>query len=100
MATRSILTPDELSAALQALPHWTLEDGKLHRTLRFDDFRAAFAFMTTVALTAEARNHHPEWRNVWNTVEIWLWTHDAGGITQADVELAVEIGTLAGSRSA
>ena len=82
------LSEDAVRAALSTLPAWELQDGKLHRRFRFRDFREAFGFMATVATIAEAMNHHPEWRNVWREVEIWLTTHDAGGITQKDVELA------------
>lgn len=82
------LTPPELAAALQDLPRWRIVDGRLHREWKFADFRAAFAFMTRVALAAEAQDHHPEWWNSYATLRVWLWTHDAGGITAADVTLA------------
>ncbi|MBL8768974.1 MAG: 4a-hydroxytetrahydrobiopterin dehydratase [Planctomycetes bacterium] len=82
------LTPSELDAALSSLPRWTVVEGKLHRAFRFADFAEAFAFMTRVAALAERANHHPEWSNVWNRVTIDLVTHDAGGITAKDVELA------------
>jgi 4a-hydroxytetrahydrobiopterin dehydratase len=78
----------EIREALAALPGWTVEDGKLHREYRFRDFNEAFGFMTRVALEAERRNHHPEWSNVWNRVVVDLTTHDAGGLTTNDVELA------------
>ncbi|MFM8658477.1 MAG: 4a-hydroxytetrahydrobiopterin dehydratase, partial [Candidatus Nitrosotenuis sp.] len=70
------------------LPNWTIKNGKLHRELTFSDFTEAFSFMTKVALHAEKMNHHPEWFNVYNRVTIDLMTHDAGGITSNDVELA------------
>jgi len=89
------LDDTRIQAALAELPGWDLEDGKLHSTFRFADFTAAFAFMTAVALVAERRNHHPEWRNVWNRVEVWLVTHDAGGVTGKDVDLARAIGAIA-----
>lgn len=74
------------------VPAWSVVGGKLHRELQFADFVAAFSFMTRVALLAEKRDHHPEWRNVYNRVVIDLVTHDAGNaITQADVELAQAI---------
>ena len=74
------------------VPAWTVVGGKLHRELQFADFVAAFAFMTRVALLAEKREHHPEWRNVYNRVVIDLCTHDSGdAITEADVELAQAI---------
>ncbi len=67
---------------------WELKDSKLHITAKFTDFVAAFAFMTAAALHAEKMDHHPEWKNVYNRVEIDLTTHDAGGITALDFELA------------
>jgi 4a-hydroxytetrahydrobiopterin dehydratase len=71
---------------------WTEENNQLHRQFKFADFSEAFAFMTRVAIEAEKANHHPEWRNVWNTVEIWLSTHDAGNIvTEKDRKLAAAI---------
>ena len=74
------------------VPGWSVVGGKLHRELSFDDFVAAFSFMTRVAILAEKRDHHPEWRNVYNKVVIDLVTHDAGNaITAADVELAQAI---------
>ncbi|NDB45789.1 MAG: 4a-hydroxytetrahydrobiopterin dehydratase [Nitrososphaeria archaeon] len=72
----------------QELPKWIIKNGKLHRELIFADFSEAFSFMTKVALHAEKMNHHPEWFNVYNRVTIDLMTHDAGGITSNDVELA------------
>ncbi len=76
----------------QLVPAWSVVDGKLHRELQFADFVAAFSFMTRVAILAEKRDHHPEWRNVYNRVVIDLVTHDAENtITQADVELAQAI---------
>ncbi len=74
--------------ALTSLDGWDLKDGKLHRKFVFRDFREAFGFMATVATIAEAMNHHPEWRNVWREVDVCLTTHDAGGITHKDVDLA------------
>lgn len=74
---------------------WTNENNKLYRRFQFADFSEAFAFMTRVAIEAEKMNHHPEWRNVWNTVEIWLSTQDAGDIvTGKDEELAKRIDLL------
>ena len=89
------LSPAEIESRLSAHPDWTVVDGKLHRELRFDDFVGAFAFMTAIALAAESRNHHPEWFNVYNQVRIDLATHDAGGITEKDFDLATEIDRLA-----
>jgi len=77
---------------------WTLEEsGKaLLRTYEFKDFNEAFGFLTRVALYAERMDHHPEIRNVWNRVDFRLWTHDSGGITARDVQLAEAIDRLAG----
>jgi 4a-hydroxytetrahydrobiopterin dehydratase len=89
------LSPSEITAALSALPKWSVVDDKLHRELRFADFVAAFGFMTGAALVAQAMDHHPEWFNVWNTVRIDLSTHDAGGITVLDFRLAQAMEDLA-----
>jgi 4a-hydroxytetrahydrobiopterin dehydratase len=71
---------------------WLEEKNRLHRTFNFKDFAEAFAFMTEVAFTAEKQNHHPNWSNVWNTVEIQLTTHDAGNVvTDRDHKLAAAI---------
>jgi 4a-hydroxytetrahydrobiopterin dehydratase len=82
------LTPAKLKTALVELPGWKLKGGKLHREYRFADFVHAFGFMATAAMAIEKMNHHPEWFNVWNKVVVDLMTHDAGGITRKDVELA------------
>lgn len=83
------LTQTELSDLLARHPQWTLrEDGlALQRTFRFADFNAAFGFMTRVALYADKADHHPEWFNVYNRVEITLTTHDAGGISARDAAM-------------
>lgn len=74
---------------------WTETDNKLYRKFEFADFSEAFAFMTRVALEAEKMNHHPLWTNVWNSVEIWLSTHDAGDVvTEKDKKLAERIDKL------
>jgi len=71
---------------------WQEKEKYLYRALKFKDFTEAFAFMTQVALIAERANHHPTWKNSWNTVEIWLMTHDDGDrITEKDRQLAAEI---------
>lgn len=77
--------------ALSGLPGWSLDEGKLRWEHRFPDFVSAFGFMSRVALLAERANHHPEWFNVYGTVKISLVTHDAGGITDKDLDLAREI---------
>jgi 4a-hydroxytetrahydrobiopterin dehydratase len=76
---------------------WQERNGKLHRRFEFVDFAQAFAFMTRVAVEAERRDHHPDWSNSWNVVEIDLVSHDAGGITDADHELAAAIDGVAAS---
>jgi 4a-hydroxytetrahydrobiopterin dehydratase len=97
MARPKKLDEAAIHEALAALPGWSLAGGKLHRELRFPDFVRAFGFMTSVALVAESMNHHPEWSNVYGRVTIDLTTHDAGGITQLDLELAHRIIKLAGA---
>ena len=84
------LSPAERDAALARLPQWTLrEDGlAIVRKLKFADFGEAFGFMTRVAIAADKADHHPEWSNVYNRVEITLTTHDAGGLSKRDVALA------------
>ena len=95
MAKRPRLSEAELARALAELPGWGLTAGKLHREYRFADFSAAFGFMTRAALEAERANHHPEWSNVWNRVVVDLTTHDSGGITASDVELAKRMNAIA-----
>ena len=85
------LLENDIQQGLASLEGWQLDDDKLYRRLVFDDFNQAFGFMTRVALLAEAANHHPEWFNVWNRVEIWLTTHDAGGLSSRDFDLAEQI---------
>ena len=76
--------------ALRELPDWALVEGReaITRTYRFGDFNAAFAFMTRVAMMAEKADHHPEWFNVYNRIDVSLATHDAGGLTAKDIALA------------
>ncbi|MFN3838879.1 MAG: 4a-hydroxytetrahydrobiopterin dehydratase [Brevundimonas sp.] len=81
----------DLKETLQGLPAWRVADDDrpaLARSLTFGDFNAAFGFMTRVALMADKMDHHPEWSNVYNRVEVLLTTHDADGVTQRDVTLA------------
>ncbi len=73
---------------------WSIKEGKLYREFKFPDFVLAFGFMTKVAILAEKANHHPEWSNVYNSVVINLTTHEAGGISKRDFELAQEISKL------
>lgn len=90
------LTDDERDSWLLALPQWSLarEGAAIERKFGFGDFAEAFAFMTRVALLAEKRDHHPEWFNVYNRVEITLTTHDAGGLSLRDVKMARRIDAL------
>ena len=100
MATR--LTTDARSAALSELTGWNLAEPRdaISRRFVFSDFTAAFAFMTQVALVAEKMDHHPEWSNVYRTVDITLTTHDAGGLTELDVALARSIDRIAAAHGA
>ncbi len=91
------LTGAARAAALGEIPGWSDVAGRdaIARTFVFQDFSQAFGFMTRVALAAEKRDHHPEWRNVYKTVEVVLSTHDAGGLTVRDVDLAKVMNALA-----
>jgi 4a-hydroxytetrahydrobiopterin dehydratase len=84
------------------LPQWTRTEGRdaLHRTFTFADFNAAFGFMARAALVAEQLDHHPEWSNVWNRVDVTLSTHSAGGLTDLDVKLAETMDKIAGDKIA
>jgi 4a-hydroxytetrahydrobiopterin dehydratase len=82
------LDDQQIAVRLAALPAWRIRDGKLWRAYRFADFGAAFAFMARAALRAEQLEHHPEWSNVYDRVEVALTTHDAGGLTELDFRLA------------
>lgn len=95
MSAPTRLSSDELNSALSQLTGWSVENGKLHRQFQFGSFVEAFGFMTSLALVAEATGHHPEWFNVYNRVTIDLTTHDAGGITAKDVDLAKKANELA-----
>ena len=90
MAVKKLST-QEIERRLGELDGWSVNRGKLHRDFAFDDFVAAFGFMARVALHAEAMNHHPEWSNVYNRVSIHLTTHDVGGISRRDFELAAKV---------
>ena len=96
MPARDVLGSSELDAALARLPGWTIDGPKLHREFVFRDFNAAFGFMTRTALVAEAANHHPEWSNVYNRVRVHLTSHDSGGVTQRDLDLAARMSELFG----
>lgn len=96
MARPERLDERAVQAALESLSGWSLREGKLHREFRFVDFVAAFGFMSRAALVAEKMDHHPEWTNVWNRVVVDLTTHDAGGLTALDFDLARRMDALAG----
>ena len=88
------LSDDEIRKELTNLSGWSVVNGKLHKEFIFKDFIEAFGFMATAALHIEKMNHHPEWFNVYNKIKIDLVTHDAGGITQNDVNLAKTLNSL------
>ena len=90
---REKLAAEQVAEAMRSMPGWSLADGggAIERSFAFVDFSEAFAFMTRVALAAEQADHHPEWSNVWNKVEIRLNTHSAGGLTRLDFDLARKI---------
>lgn len=92
------LTAEARKAALAKLSGWTEVPGRdaIARKFTFEDFNAAFGFMTRAALVAEKMDHHPEWFNVYKTVEVTLSTHDAGGVTELDIKLAGAMDKIAG----
>ena len=94
MTTRKA-TEAEIQKAIAELGSWAVESGKLHREYRFQDFVQAFGFMAQAALLAERAAHHPEWFNVYNKVVVDLTTHEAGGITHKDFDLAREMEQIA-----
>jgi 4a-hydroxytetrahydrobiopterin dehydratase len=91
------LSAEARTAALQELLGWTQVSDReaITRTFTFKDFNEAFGFMSRAALVAEKKDHHPEWRNVYKTVEVVLATHDAGGVTRLDIELAKSMNAIA-----
>lgn len=90
----SLLNKETLTSELEKIPGWDIKTGKLCREIKFKNFKAAFGFMTMVALEAEALDHHPDWSNVYNTVKINLNTHDQGGLTILDFKLANAINKI------
>lgn len=88
------LTPDQIKTGLSQLKGWELAQDKLVKSFKFKDFTEAFGFITKVAIIAEKMDHHPEWFNVYNNLKIELTTHDAGGISQLDLDLAKKIDQL------
>lgn len=95
---RGPLTPEEISTALAEVAGWELaDDGKsIRRVFTFRNFSEAFGFMSRVALAAEKMDHHPDWTNVYRTVDVRLNTHDAGGLTELDFKLAKTMNRIAG----
>jgi 4a-hydroxytetrahydrobiopterin dehydratase len=88
MSQVKALTAQEIETRLREIPSWRLQDGRLHRELKFKDFVEAFGFLTSLAILAEKQDHHPEIFNVYNQVKLDLWTHDANGISERDFTLA------------
>jgi 4a-hydroxytetrahydrobiopterin dehydratase len=91
------MSAEERKQALSALPGWSEVKGReaIAKTFVFKDFNEAFGFMSRAALVAEKHDHHPEWKNVYKTVEVVLSTHDAGGVTARDIELARSMNAIA-----
>ncbi|MGW9685933.1 4a-hydroxytetrahydrobiopterin dehydratase [Flagellimonas sp. 2504JD1-5] len=85
------LTPAEIESLLKNLDGWIYENGSICKSFKFKDFKQAFSIMTRIAFEAEQQNHHPNWENVYNQLTIKLNTHDVGGITQNDFDLATSI---------
>ena len=97
MTTSMILTKlsdEQIQAELNDLNGWSVVNGKLHKEFEFSDFNEAFGFMTRASMHIEKMNHHPEWFNVYNKLVIDLMTHDAGGITENDINLAKILNSL------
>lgn len=92
---RARLQEKDITSALTELPGWSVVGNKLHREYKFADFTAAFGFMASAATVIEKADHHPEWFNVYGTVRVDLWTHDSGGITQMDLNLAAKLEAIA-----
>jgi 4a-hydroxytetrahydrobiopterin dehydratase len=95
MSRPTALDAKEIDSRLNSRPGWNLEHAKLHRLFQFKSFVEAFGFMSQIAILAEKMDHHPEWSNVYSRVEVFLTTHDAGGITELDFELAEHMDRLA-----
>lgn len=89
------LSQAEIEEQLKNLPGWSIVNEKLHKEFKFESFNQAFGFMTRAAMEIEKMNHHPEWFNVYNRITIELTTHDAGGITKNDINLAKILNSLA-----
>ena len=96
MTERVLLTSEELQSFSRMMPQWTVNEIAIERVFKFANFVEAFAFMTAVAMHCERLDHHPEWSNVYSTVNVRLTTHDQNGITRLDVALAAVMEELAG----
>lgn len=94
MSRRDRLDDTAVRNRLADLDGWDIDDGRLHRTFEFEDFVQAFGFMSSVALVAERINHHPDWSNSYKTVDIHLSSHDVGGLSARDFELAGHIDAI------
>lgn len=88
MSNRQVLESKTIADRLKSIPGWKFHDNRLVRDFQLKDFKSAFALMTQIALKAEQMDHHPDWKNVYNRLHIELQTHDAGGVTGLDLELA------------
>ncbi len=95
MSRPTALSTEGIASRLRSQPDWTLEDGKLHRLFTFDSFVEAFGFMSQIAILAEKMDHHPNWSNVYNRVDVFLTTHDVAGVSELDFELASQMDRLA-----
>jgi 4a-hydroxytetrahydrobiopterin dehydratase len=91
----SVLSTAEITQQLNQIAGWEVKDGKLHRQFQFANFAQAFGFMASMAVVSESMGHHPEWFNVYNKVNVDLTTHDAGGITQKDLDWATQANKFA-----
>ena len=89
------LSDEQIQTALQDLEGWSVVDGKLHKEFQFSDFNEAFGFMARASMHIEKMNHHPEWFNVYNKVEVTLATHTASGVTEKDIDLATAMDRFA-----
>jgi 4a-hydroxytetrahydrobiopterin dehydratase len=97
---RSKMSDEAVAQKLAELEGWERRGERICRTFQFRNFIEAFGWMTEIALVAEKMDHHPDWKNVYRTVEVELWTHDAGGLTNNDFELAAEMNRRARTREA
>jgi 4a-hydroxytetrahydrobiopterin dehydratase len=90
------LSKQDIDSQLEHFSNWSYEDDAIHISFEFEDFKSAFSVMTRIAFEAERLQHHPDWSNVYNTLNISLSTHDAGGVTEKDFEMAKAIEDILG----